>query len=110
MKKSSLLSLVSYLNGEAVDNIADIKAEIEAELAKDIARKQANVEAYEQAKPIVLGALSDKPVTIGELYDEIAAKLPEGFTKGKVQYAITRLWADEVTKVEGKTNGYCAKA
>ena len=110
MKKSSLLSLVSYLNGETVDNIADIKAEIEAELAKDIARKQANVEAYEQAKPIVLDALSDKPVTIGELYDEIATKLPEGFTKGKVQYAITRLWADEVTKVEGKTNGYCAKA
>jgi len=110
MKKSSLQSLVNFLNGENVPNLADIKAEIEAELAKGEAKKQANADAYEQAKPIVLGALSDKPVTIGELFDEVAGKLPEGFTKGKVQYAITRLWADEVTKVEGKTNGYCAKA
>ena len=110
MKKSSLQSLVNFLNGENVPNLADIKAEIEAELAKGEAKKQANADAYEQAKPIVLGVLSDKAATIGEIYDEVADRLPEGFTKGKVQYAITRLWADEVTKVEGKTNGYCAKA
>ena len=110
MKKSTMQSLVSYLNGETVDNIAEIKAEIEAELAKGAEKAQANRDLYAQAKGIVLGALSETPVTIGELYDEIANDLPEGFSKGKVQYAITRLWADEVTKVEGKTNGYCRKA
>jgi hypothetical protein len=109
MKKVSLQSLVNYLNGETVTNIAEIKAEIEAELAKGDAKKQANADAYEQAKPIVLGALSDTPVTIGELYDEIASDLPDGFSKGKVQYAITRLWADEVTKIEGKVNTYTRK-
>ena len=109
MKKVSLHSLVNYLNGETVTNIAEIKAEIEAELAKGDAKKQANADAYEQAKPIVLGALSDTPVTIGELYDEIASDLPDGFSKGKVQYAITRLWADEVTKIEGKVNTYTRK-
>jgi hypothetical protein len=109
MKKASLQSLVSYLNGETVTNIAEIKAEIEAELAKDEAKKQANADTYEQAKPIVLGALTDTPVTIGELYDEIKGDLPDGFTKGKVQYAITRLWADEVTKTEGKVNTYTRK-
>ena len=36
--------------------------------------------------------------------------LPEGFSKGKVQYAVTRLWADEVTKTEGKVNTYSLRA
>ena len=110
MKKASLQSLVSYLNGETVDNIAEIKAEIEAELAKGAEKAQANRDLYASAKDIVIGALSDTPVTIGELYDEIAEDLPEGFSKGKVQYAITRLWADEVVKTEGKVNTYSRKA
>ena len=110
MKKASLQSLVSFLNGETVDNIAEIKAEIEAELAKGAEKAQANRDLYASAKDIVIGALSDTPVTIGELYDEIAEDLPEGFSKGKVQYAITRLWADEVVKTEGKVNTYSRKA
>ena len=109
MKKASLQSLVSYLNGQTVDNIAEIKAEIEAELAKGEAKAQANRDLYADAKDIVLGALSDTPVTIGELYEEIKDALPDGFSKGKVQYAITRMWADEVTKVEGKVNTYTRK-
>jgi uncharacterized membrane protein YqiK len=109
MKKASLQSLVSYLNGETVDNIAEIKAEIEAELAKGEAKAQANRDLYAEAKDIVLGALSDTPVTIGELYEEIKDALPDGFSKGKVQYAITRMWADEVNKVEGKVNSYTRK-
>ena len=84
-------------------------AEIEKDLNKGEAEKAQKAEAYEVAKPIVLGALTDTPVTIGELYDEIADELPEGFTKGKVQYAITRLWVDEVTKTEGKVNTYSRK-
>ena len=110
MKKSTMQSLVSYLNGETVDNIAEIKAEIEAALAKGAEKAQANRDLYAQAKSVVLGALSETPVTIGELYDEIANDLPEGFSKGKVQYAITRLWADEVVKTEGKVNTYSRKA
>lgn len=109
MKKASLQSLVSYLNGETVTNIDEIKAEIEAELTKGEAKAQANRDLYAQAKDIVLGALSATPVTIGELYEEVKGDLPEGFSKGKVQYAITRLWADEVTKVEGKVNTYARK-
>ena len=110
MKKSSLQSLVSFIDGKAVENIADIKAEIEAELSKSEAKKQANADAYEKAKPIILGVLTDTPVTIAEIYAEVAADLPADFTKSKVQHGITRLWKDEVTKVEGKTNTYCRKA
>ena len=105
MKKASLQSLVSYLNGETVDNIAEIKAEIEAELSRGEAKAQANRDAYAQAKDVILNALSDTPVTISEVYEEVKNDLPEGFTKSKVQYAITRLFADEVVKHEGKEIG-----
>ena len=108
MKKSTLSAIYSALKD--IDFDATMLAEIEKDLNKGEAEKAQKAEAYEVAKPIVLGALTDTPVTIGELYDEIADELPEGFTKGKVQYAITRLWVDEVTKVEGKVNTYARKA
>lgn len=110
MKKASLQSLVNYLDGQTVDNIAEIRDEIVAELAKGEAKAQANRDLYASAKTVILGALTDTPVTISELYDEIASELPDGFSKSKVQYAVTRLWADEVTKVEGKVNTYARKA
>ena len=108
MKKTTLSAIYSALKG--IDFDAELLAEVEKELNRGEEQKAKNAELYEQAKPIVLGVLSDTPATISEIYDEIADELPEGFTKGKVQYAITRLWADEVTKVEGKTNGSCRKA
>jgi hypothetical protein len=108
MKKSTLSAIYSAL--KSIDFDATMLAEIEKDLNKGEAEKAQKAEVYEVAKPIVLDALTDTPVTIGELYDEIADELPEGFTKGKVQYAITRLWVDEVTKTEGKVNTYSRKA
>ena len=107
IKKATLSAIYSALKDIQFD--PDVLAEIETELSRGEAEKAKNAELYAQAKPIVFGVLSDTPVTISEIYDEIADELPEGFTKGKVQYAITRLWADEVTKVEGKVNGYTLK-
>jgi hypothetical protein len=110
MKKSTLSTIYSALLDSGYESTDPIMEEISKELNRGEAEKAKNAELYEQAKPIVLGALSDTPVTLGELYDEIASDLPEGFSKGKVQYAITRLWADEVSKVEGKVNSYTLKA
>jgi len=109
MKKSTMQSLVSYIDAHDLVDLFPVKDEITAELAKDEAKAQANRDLYAQAKDIVLGALTDTPVTIGELYEEVKDNLPEGFSKGKVQYAVTRLWADEVTKTEGKVNTYTRK-
>ena len=110
MRKVSLQSLVSFIDSiDAPQEIKDVRDEIVAELSKGAEKAQANRDLYAQAKDIVLGALSDKPATIGEIYAEVEDKLPEGFSKGKVQYAITRLWADEVVKHEGKVNGYTRK-
>ena len=110
MRKVSLQSLVSFIDSiDAPQEVKDIRNEIVAELSKGEAKAQANRDLYAEAKSVVLGALSDTPVTIGEIYDEVKDALPDGFSKGKVQYAITRLWADEVTKTEGKVNTYSRK-
>ena len=111
MRKVSLQSLVSFIDSiDAPQEIKDVRDEIVAELSKGAEKAQANRDLYAQAHDVVMGALSTTPVTIGELYDEIADALPDGFSKGKVQYAITRLWADEVVKTEGKVNTYSRKA
>ena len=107
MKKVSLQSLVSFIDSiDAPQDIKEIRDEIANELAKGAEKAQANRDLYAQAHDVVIGALSATPVTIGELYTEVENDLPEGFSKGKVQYAITRLWADEVVKHEGKVNTY----
>lgn len=108
MKKSTMMSLVSYLNGATVDNLDEIKAELEAELNRGAEKAQKNRELYDSVKTIVFEGLRliGVPVTIADLYEEIKGDLPEGFGKSKVQYAVTRLWADEIAKTEGKVNTY----
>ena len=106
MKKVTLQSLVNYLNGQTIDNLSEIKAELEAELSKDKARKDANAQAYEQVHDVIVGNLDATPCTCAELYEAIKGKLPEGFSKGKVQYALTHLWEDEIVKIEGTPNTY----
>lgn len=119
MKKATMTALVSYLNDMIAMNggktdteefIVNARDELTAELNKGADEKARKAEMYESVKPIVFRALSETPVTISELHAEIAKDLPEGFTKSKLQYAITRLWKDEVTKVEGRVNSYAIKA
>lgn len=119
MKKATMTALVNYLNdmiamngGEAdtKEFIVNARDEMTAELNKGAEEKARNAEQYEQAKAIVMSELSETPATISELWNALSDKLSEiGVTKGKLQYAMTRLWKDELTKVEGKVNGY-AKA
>ena len=93
-----------------MDALPEVVAEINAELAKDEAKAQANRDLYAEAHDVIMEALpTETPVTITELFNEIEDNLPAGFSKGKVQYAITRMWVDEVVKHEGKTNGYTRK-
>jgi len=110
MKKatySTILSLIATIDTPEAQSVRD---EITAELNKGAEKAQANKALYEQAKDIVLGALTDTPVTIAELYEEVKGELPEGFTKAKVQYAISHYWESEVVKTEGKVNTYTRKA
>ena len=110
MKKSTMKTIVSFIDTNAIDELREVRDEIAAELAKGEAKAQANRDMYAEAKDTILSVLTDTPATISEIYEEVKDSLPEGFTKSKVQYAITRLWASEVLKVEGKTNSYARKA
>lgn len=80
--------------------------EINAELNKGKAQKDKNAEAYESFHELLVSNLCDTPATCGEIYEAIADELPEGVTKGKVQYALSHLWQDEIVKIEGKPNTY----
>ena len=105
MKKLSLVAIKNALIGYGFED-ADILAEIEKELSKGEAQKAKNAEAYEALHDYIVGELTDVPVTCGELWDAIKDDVPEGTTKGKVQYALTHLWQDEIVKIEGKPNTY----
>ena len=99
MKKSSLVSLYAYLNGENVTNIDEIRAEIGAEIEKDASEKREKMAIYEDARPIVLNAIDETPRTLNEILERCVG-LPIGFTKGRLQYAITHYWSDDVKRIE----------
>ena len=109
MKKASLQSLVTFLTEN--DALPEIRNEIVTELNKGAEKAQANRELYASAHDTVIEALrsATAPVTMGELYEAVEDELPDGMTKGKVQYAVTRLWTDEIVKTEGKVNTYSLK-
>jgi hypothetical protein len=108
MKKATMNTIVNYINDNAVEALYEVRDELMAELSKGAEEKARNAELYDAAKAVVMDelALTDKAVTISELYDAVADNLPEGFTKGKLQYAVTRLWKDEIVRIEGKVNTY----
>ena len=108
MKKVTMQTIVNYINDNAVEELFGVRDELVAELNKGAEEKARNAELYDTAKAVVMSELgtATEAVTIGELYDAVEDKLPEGFTKGKLQYAVTRLWKDEIVRIEGKVNTY----
>ena len=106
MKKVTMNAIANVLSSIDFENKDAILAELNSEINRGADAKAQKWAEYDAVKPIVLDALSDTPVTIAELYDTVRDALPEGFSKGKIQYAVTRLWSDEITKVEGNPNTY----
>lgn len=104
MKNTTYATVYAFLTANGFDN-AEILAEFEKEINRNAEAKQAKDALYAEVKPIVL-AVMDAPATITEIFEAVEKDLPEGFTKGMLQYAITRLWKDEITKTEGKVNAY----
>lgn len=108
MKKATMNTIVNYINDNAIEALYEVRDELMAELNKGVEAKAKANELYEQAKAVVMDELSmaTEAVPISELYNAVADNLPEGFTKGKLQYAVTRLWKDEIVRIEGKVNTY----
>ena len=110
MTKNTMNTILSLIANIDTPEANEVRETLTAELNKGAERKAQTAELYEAVKPIVFGVLTDTPATIAEIFDEIESELPDGFTKSKLQYAITRLWKDEIAKVEGKVNGYALKS
>ena len=106
MKKATMNTILSLIANINTDEANAVRDELNAELNKGAEQKAQNDALYEAAKAVVMNELGDTPVTISELYEAIAGQLPEGFTKGKLQYAVTRLWKNEIVRIEGKVNTY----
>lgn len=109
MTKNTMNTILSLIANIDTPEANEVRETLTAELNKNAERKAQTAELYEAVKPIVFSALTDTPATIAEIFDEIESELPDGFTKSKLQYAITRLWKDEIVKTEGKVNGYSMK-
>lgn len=106
MKKSTLQSLVSYLDGGTVTNLDEIRAELEAELNRGKAKAEANKAAYADYHIRVMNTL--KGATASLSAQEIADET--GIARGKLVYGLTNYWADEVEKdTTGKTTLYRIK-
>ena len=109
MKKMYFEQILGFLNGlgEMTEEVrSNLISEVEKEINKGAEAKAKNAEAYESIHDIVMGALTSAPATVAEIWDAIEDEVPEGITKGKVQYALTHLWQDEIVKIEGKPNTY----
>ena len=108
MKKATMNTILTLIANIDTDEANEVRTELKAELAKGAEKAQANRDLYDAAKGIVMDELGKATggVTIAELYEAVADKLPEGFTKGKLQHGIVKMWADEIVKIEGKVNTY----
>ena len=109
MKKATLENLMTVLETRVSlcdELVQEVMEEVRAELNKGQAQKDKNAEAYESIHALIVDTLSDTPVTCGELWEAIENDVPSGITKGKVQYALTHLWQDEIVKIAGKPNTY----
>jgi len=105
MKKTTLETIRTALTNLGYTD-ETVLAELDTELSKGAAEKTARAAEYESIHDLIMETLSDTPITCGELWESIEGSVPEGITKGKVQYALTHLWQDEIVKITGKPNTY----
>ena len=100
MKKNTITALYNYFvkNDDTVD-LSTVVEDIRAEYEKSAAKVNAKASAYDEAKPIVFGVMTE-PMTVKEIFAKCEDELPDGFTAHKIQYALLHYWMDEVVKID----------
>ena len=100
MKKNTITALYNYFEKDDTTNLSAAIEDIRAEYEKSVAKASAKMDAYEQAKPIVLSAIADAPLTVKDIFAVCEDNLPDGFTANKIQYGLLHYWNDEVVKID----------
>ena len=107
MKKATMKTLVDYIVTNGIEELYPVRDELYAELNRGAEKADANRKLYDSAREIVLDVIpKTTPVTVAEIFEAVENKLPSGFTKAKVQYALGHYWDKDVVKHEGKVNSY----
>ena len=106
MKKSSYETIYATLSAINFDN-AEIMEELNHEIHRNDEVKAKKMQEYDALHDVIMANLDNTPITCGELFEAIEDKIPEDITKGRVQYALTHLWKDEIKTIVGKPNTYC---
>ena len=105
-----MIAIANYIAN--VPELSEEYAELARELSRNAEKAAANRELYDAARDSVLETLklASASVTATELYESCEDKLPEGFTKGKLTYALNHYWNDAVNieQIKG-TNVYTAR-
>lgn len=107
MTNASLNTIYTVLSSVDFENKETVLTEVYKDLHRNDEIKAKKAESYEALHDIIVGALDETPITCSELFDSIEHKLPDDVKRGKVQYALTHLWQDEIKKIPGKPNTYC---
>ena len=105
----TIYEILTGKNTNEEDKLSVIRA-MEDEMAKEAEKAAAKVETYDAIREAVFSVLTTSPQTIADIYKKCKDKLPEGATKGQVQYGVTHLWTTEIEKIEGKPNTYKVRA
>ena len=100
MKKNTITALYNYfVNSDDTVDLSAVVEDIRAEYERTAAKSQAKASAYDEAKPIVFGVMTE-PMTVKEIFAKCEDELPDGFTASKVQYGLLHYWNDEVVKID----------
>ena len=105
MKKNVFEMVVAMVNGREVADMDTLRNEVNAEWERMENKRNANRNAYEAAKVVAFGILSDEPMTAKAIF-EASDEWPDGFTANKVGYALRNYWNDEVVKHDNGKSAY----
>lgn len=109
MKKNTLTALYNYfVNSDDTVDLSTAVEDIRAEYERTVAKSQAKANAYDAAKPIVFGVMTE-PMTVKEIFAKCENDLPDGFTAHKIQYALLNYWRDEVDKIPNGKSAFTYK-
>lgn len=108
MKKNTYVAIANILSSVDFENKDAIMEELNVEINRGAEVKATKASEYETAWAIVREVLmsTNQPLTVTEIFEECRKDLPDGFTRGRVQYGMTNTWSDRVVKIEGKPNTY----
>ena len=111
MKNSTIKTIYAILTGANTDEAEKLAVirELEDDFAKQAEKASAKLDTYEAIHDVVMAHLSDKPMTVAEIFTAGEGDWPEGTTKNKISYGLTHYWENEVTKIQGKVNEYRRK-